>query len=117
MNDTLDSIESQLAGYIAQVRADASDGLTWAEFGRMYTGLVAFLSKSLDAVNGMPGPEKHRFVVSAVGRLFDATADFIVTGWTAPLWMMCRGHVRKLFLALGSGAIETLLPIVRKTTP
>lgn len=109
----LGSITSKVSAFVTTAHAVASDGLTWAEFGDL---LVAFLKMSTalyDDVAGMTGDEKKSAVLDGVAMLFDAVADRCVPLVVWPLWGLARGPTRMLILALASGAIEQLLPLVR----
>jgi hypothetical protein len=48
-----------------------------------------------------------------VAHLFDAVADQAVPAAVYPLWLIVRFPIRSLVLAIASGAIEQLLPLVR----
>jgi hypothetical protein len=52
-------------------------------------------------------------VLEAVASLFDALADKAVPVSAWPLWMLARPAVRSLVIALASGAVEQILPLVR----
>lgn len=93
--------------------ASTSGGLTWQEFGEL---LISFLRLSVslyDEVSEMTGPQKKAAVLDGVANLFDAVADQAIPLTVYPLWILVRPAVRSLILALASGAIEQLLPIVR----
>ena len=103
----------KLHAFVETARSTAADGLTWSEFGEL---LVAFLRLAVslyDDVVGMTGEEKKAAVLDGVAALFDAVADRCVPLMLWPLWGLARGPVRILVLALASGAIEQLLPLVR----
>lgn len=103
----------KLHAFVEAAKSSAADGLTWSEFGEL---LVAFLRLAVslyDDVVGMTGEEKKAAVLDGVAALFDAVADHCIPLVLWPLWGLARGPVRLLVLALASGAIEQLLPLVR----
>ena len=102
----------KVRAFLVVARVKASDGLTVAEFGEL---LIALLRVAIDAADLMaqPGPERKEFVLAAVAALFDAIADHAVPTLAWPVWIVARPIVRSLLLSAVSGAIETLLPIVR----
>lgn len=107
------SIASKISAFVTTAHSVASDGLTWAEFGDL---LVAFLKMSVslyDDVAGMTGADKKSAVLDGVAMLFDAVADKCVPLVAWPLWGLVRSPVRLLVIALASGAIEQLIPLVR----
>ena len=61
----------------------------------------------------LSGPEKKDVAVGAVAALFDLVASKAVPLPVSALWVLCRPSVRSLILALASGAIDQLLPLVR----
>jgi hypothetical protein len=104
---------SRVELYLSDARKAAADGLTWTEFGEL---LVAFLKVAMamyDEVASMTGDQKKAAVLAGVGRLFDVAADNCIPLVLWPVWGLARGPVRLLVLALASGAIEQLLPLVR----
>jgi len=109
-----DAIAKKIADFIANAKALAADGLTWAEFGEILIGFLRLAIHAYDGVIAMTGVEKKAAVLEAVGTLFDALADYAVPTVLLPVWFIVRPAVRSLVIALASGAIETLLPLVRK---
>jgi hypothetical protein len=98
--------------YIVTAKAAAKDGLTWAEFGELLMGLLRLAIKTVDVLNA-PGADKKAAVMEAAAALFDAVADKAVPTVLWPFWVMARPSVRSLVLALASGAVEQILPLVR----
>lgn len=103
----------KIAAFVATARTAAADGLTWAEFGELMVGLLRLVVSVLDTVTTLSGEQKKALALEAVGDLFDAVADRAVPLAVWPLWMLARPAVRSLVLALASGAIEQILPLVR----
>ena len=62
------------------------------------------------------GVERKAIVLEAVAALFDAVADRCVPLVLWPIWGLIRTPVRALVLALASGAVEAILPLVRSVT-
>lgn len=104
---------NRLEAFVTAARSAAHDGLTWQEFGELLVAFLRLATSIYDEVATMTGAEKKAAVLSAVARLFDAVADYAVPAAVYPLWIVARPAVRSLVLALASGAIEQLLPIVR----
>jgi hypothetical protein len=50
-----------------------------------------------------------------VAMLFDALADKAVPTMAWPIWLVVRGSVRSLVLMAAAGAIESMLPLIRRT--
>ena len=104
---------TKVDAFISAAKSLAADGLTWAEFGELLVALLHLAVAALDAVASMTGEEKKASAIEAVGRLFDAVADRCVPLVLWPIWGLVRGPVRLLVLALASGAVEQILPLVR----
>ena len=100
--------------YVLTARLAAADGISWAEFGELLTGLLHVLTQAAEVLT-VPGEEKKAFVVDAAGTLFDAVADKCVSPWLWAFWLVIRPSVRSLVLAIAAGSIEQLLPLVRAT--
>ena len=102
--------------FISAARSAAADGLTWAEFGELLVALLRLSVTSLDAVAIMTGQEKKAITLDAAGRLFDALVGLWSPPFIWPIWGLLRAPVRLLVLALASGAIEQILPLVRRVS-
>jgi hypothetical protein len=105
---------TKLDAFISAARSSAADGITWSEFGELLVALLRLAVSSLDAVAIMTGAEKKAIAIDAAGRLFDALAGLCSPLLVWPIWGLFRAPVRLLVLALASGAIEQLLPLVRR---
>ena len=99
--------------FIDASKASAADGLTWVEFGDLMLALLRLVVTALDTVGAMTGAEKKALALEAVASLFDAVADRAVPAAVYPLWLIVRSPIRSLVLAIASGAIEQILPLVR----
>jgi hypothetical protein len=105
---------TKLDAFISAARSSAADGITWSEFGELLVALLRLAVSSLDAVASMTGAEKKVVAIDAAGRLFDALAGLCSPLLVWPIWGLLRAPVRLLVLALASGAIEQLIPLVRR---
>jgi len=110
------TVADKIAAFIAAARSAAADGITVAEFGEL---TVALLKTVMAAIDSLPeeGAAKKAWALEAVGLLFDAVADKAVPLVVYPIWIIARPTVRQLVLLAASGAIESLLPLVRKAAP
>jgi hypothetical protein len=106
-------ILDQVYKFIQVAKARASDGLTWAEFGELLLALLRLVVPALEGVRLMSGAEKKAFALDAVGRLFDATADYAIPVAAYPLWVLVRPAVRALVLAIAGGVLEQYLAFLR----
>ena len=98
--------------YVTTAKVAAADGLTWTEFGELLVGLLRLSVQAADLLN-VPGDQKKAVVMEAAASLFDAVADKAIPLVLWPLWIVVRPSVRSLVLALASGAVEQILPMVR----
>lgn len=106
-------LAGKVAAFIDAVKADAADGLTWAEFGELLIALLRLVTQTLDATLSLTGPEKKAMAMEAVAVFFDTFADKCVPLVAWPIWLLAKPAVRALVLALASGAIEQVLSLVR----
>lgn len=111
---SLDSgLLSKVHAFVETAKSSAADGLTWVEFGDLMLALLRLVVSALDSVKSMTGSEKKAFALEAVGSLFDAVADYAVPVSVYPIWLIARPAVRVLVLAIASGSLEQVLPLVR----
>lgn len=103
----------QVYAFIQTAKARAADGLTWGEFGELLLALLRLVVPFLDSVKTMTGAEKKSFALDAVGRLFDAVADYAIPTAVYPLWVLVRPAVRTLVLAIAGGVLEQYLAVFR----
>lgn len=110
----LPKVSDKIQAFVAKARERAADGLTVSEFAEL---TVALLRVVMAAVDSLPddGDQKKKWVLNAVAMLFDALADKAVPAMAWPIWLVVRGSVRSLVLMAASGAIESLLPLIRRT--
>jgi len=109
----LGSITSKVSAFVTTAQTVAGDGLTWAEFGDLLVAFLKMFVSLYEDVAGMTGEEKKSAVLDGVALLFDSVADRCVPLVLWPLWGLARSPVRLLVIALASGAIEQLIPLVR----
>lgn len=110
--NSVSQVLDKIRAYIDSAIAMSQDGLTISEFGEL---TVALLRVTVSAVDSIPidGPAKKAWVLEAVALLYDAVADKVIPLPLYPVWVLVRSPVRSLVLAVASGAIESILPIVR----
>ena len=109
----LASLAEKVRAFVSVAKLKAAGGITLAEFGEL---LVALMKIAIDAADAIPvdGAERKQFVLNAVGLLFDALADKCIPALAWPIWVILKPAARQLLLLIASGAIESLLPLVRK---
>lgn len=108
-----ETVVEKVAAFLAAARVAAADGITWQEFGELLLALLRMSIHAIDAVGGMTGEQKKALVLDAVAALFDGLADYAVPAVIYPVWLLARPSIRALILALASGAVEIVLPMVR----
>lgn len=108
----LPSLAEKIKAFVAIAKVKAADGITIAEFGEL---AVALLRVAIEAADAIPvdGAERKAFVLNAVALLFDTVADKCIPTLAWPVWIILKPAARQLLLLIASGAIESLLPIVR----
>ena len=111
--DSTPGLRTKVKQFIVAAKAAAADGLTWVEFGELLVALLKVTIATVDAYGMATGAEKKAMVMEAAGLLFDAVADKAVPLALWPIWLVARPAVRSLVLALASGAVEIVLPMVR----
>ena len=107
------NLMDKILAFVATAKSAAADGITWAEFGDLMLALLRLVVPALDTFRSVSGPEKKAFALEAVGMLFDGVTDKAVPVAAWPLWLIVRPAVRSLVLAIASGAVEQVLPLVR----
>lgn len=108
-----DGLLDKISAFVREARATAADGLTWSEFGELMLALLRLVVSVLDTVSNLTGEQKKALTMQAVADLFDAVADRAIPPLAYPIWVLARPAVRALVLALASGALEQVLPLVR----
>jgi hypothetical protein len=107
------SLAEKVRAFVATAKSAAAGGITVAEFNELAVALMRIAISAADAIP-VDGALRKQFVVNSIALLFDEVADRCVPllGW--PIWLIVRPAVRSLVLLAASGAIESLLPLVRK---
>lgn len=110
--DSIDGMANKVASFLAFCRQRAENGITVSEFGEL---LIAFLRVCVSAADSfpIPGEDRKKWVLHAVGVLFDELADGLVPIYLKPFWLLSRGAVKNLLLLAVSGAIEAMIPMIR----
>jgi hypothetical protein len=108
-------IEHKVGAFLTTAKVIARDGLTWTEFGSLLVALLRLCVETLDATASISGHEKKLIAIAAVASLFDLIAGSCVPLVAWPAWAILRPALRAFVLALASGALESLLPLVRST--
>jgi hypothetical protein len=114
-SESLLTVSEKIRAFIATAKVAATNGLTVSEFAELTVGLLRVVVAALDSMPG-DGPGKKAWALEAVGQLFDALADKCVPMVAWPVWVIARPTVRSLVLMAAGGAIESLLPLVRKAS-
>lgn len=111
--EKVDYLGPKILAFLDQASELAKDGLSWTEFGELLLAVIRISVTTLDDVRQMTGAEKKELVLEAVAALFDRLADKAVPQVVYPLWLLAKPSIRSLILALSSGAVEIVLPMVR----
>jgi len=111
--ENLLTVSEKIRAFIVTAKVAATNGLTVAEFAELTVSLLRVVVAALDSIPG-DGPGKKAWALEAVAQLFDALADKAVPTLAWPIWVIARPTVRSLVLMAAAGAIESLLPLVRK---
>lgn len=111
----LSVLGDKISAFIAIAQLKARNGLTLSEFGEL---VVALLRVVMSTVDSLPaeGSEKKQWALDAVAALFDALADGCIPILAWPVWILVKPAARSILLLVISGAIESLLPLVRIAT-
>lgn len=111
----LSVLGDKISAFIAIAQLKARNGLTLSEFGEL---VVALLRVVMSTVDSLPaeGAEKKQWALDAVAALFDSLADGCVPVLAWPIWILVKPAARSILLLVISGAIESLLPLVRIAT-
>lgn len=102
----------KVQAFVGMAKAMSADGLSFTEAGELAAQLLRLTMAAVDSIPA-DGPAKKAFVLDAIGLLYDAVVDRLVPLPMYPLWLLVRSPVRSLVIAVASGAVESLLPIVR----
>lgn len=109
------SLADKVRAFVATAKSAATGGITVAEFAELTVSLLKIAISAADAIP-VDGADRKVFVLNAVGLLFDSVADKCIPLVAWPVWLIVRPAARQLLLLVASGAIESLLPLVRKAS-
>ena len=98
--------------FVQTAKGLAVDGLSLSDFGELLIALLRLCVTFLDAIPDT-GEAKKAYAMEAVALLYDELIDKIIPIWVWPLWLMLKPAARPLVMAIASGAIESILPLVR----
>jgi hypothetical protein len=107
------SLADKVRAFVATAKSAAAGGVTVSEFAELTVSLLKIAMAAADAIP-VDGADRKVFVLNAVGLLFDNVADKAIPPLAWPVWLIVRPAARQLLLLVASGAIESLLPLVRK---
>jgi hypothetical protein len=107
------SLADKVRAFVATAKSAAAGGVTISEFAELTVSLLKIAMAAADAIP-VDGADRKVFVLNAVGLLFDNVADKAIPPLAWPVWLIVRPAARQLLLLVASGAIESLLPLVRK---
>lgn len=105
-------LAAKVDAFVQLARLSAEGGLSIAEFSELCVALMRLCIAAVDSILA-EGAAKKQFVLDAVGMLYDAVADKVVPLPLYPIWIFLRSPVRWLVLAIASGCVESILPLVR----
>jgi hypothetical protein len=107
------SLADKVRAFVATAKSAAAGGVTVSEFAELTVSLLKIAMSAADAIP-VDGADRKVFVLNAVALLFDSVADKAIPFVAWPVWLIVRPAARQLLLLVASGAIESLLPLVRK---
>jgi hypothetical protein len=110
------SLAEKVRAFVATAKVKAAGGITVSEFGELAVALMRVAIEAADAIP-VDGAERKQFVLNAIALLFDTVADRAIPALAWPVWIIVKPAARQLLLLVASGAIESLLPLVRKAAP
>ena len=111
--DGHDDLAAQVGAFLSTAKASAAGGITWAEFGSLLLALLRLVVSALDTMPKLSGQQKKDVALSAVASLFDLVAMKAVPLPAFAFFVAVRVPVRALVIAIASGAIDQLVPLVR----
>jgi hypothetical protein len=107
------SLAEKVRAFVATAKSAAAGGITISEFAELAVALLKIATAAADAIP-VGGADRKVFVLNAVGLLFDEVADRCIPTLAWPIWLIVKPAARQLLLLVAAGAIESLLPLVRK---
>jgi hypothetical protein len=114
MTEVMESPPKEVVlAFIDDARRESAGGISVSKFSGLTVSLLNLAVMGCDSLPGT-GSQKKQWVLDAVAMLFDAIAIKVCPAIAIPFWIATRPALRKLVLAASAGAIESLLPLVRK---
>jgi hypothetical protein len=107
------SLADKVRAFVATAKSAAAGGVTVSEFAELTVSILKIAMSAADAIP-VDGADRKVFVLNAVALLFDNVADRCIPTLAWPVWLIVKPAARQLLLLVASGAIESLLPLVRK---
>ena len=107
------SLAEKVRAFVAAAKTAAVGGLSVAEFSELAVALLRIAVAAADAIP-VDGAQRKEFVLNAIGLLFDEVADWCIPTIAWPVWLIVRPAMRQLLLLVASGAIESMLQLVRE---
>ena len=107
------SLAEKVRAFVAVAKSAAAGGITISEFAELAVALLKIAVAAADAIP-VNGADRKVFVLNAIGLLFDEVADRCIPTLAWPVWLIVKPAARQLLLLVAAGAIESLLPLVRK---
>lgn len=107
-----DEYVQKLGQFIEDARRRAADGWSVADLAAVTLDGVRFAMTMLDGLS-MQGQAKKGEVLRVVDYMFDAFSDGCVPLVAKPIWWLVRPAAKALVLQIASGAVESLLPVIR----
>jgi len=108
------TLNEKVAAYLSAAKLRASDGLTISEVCELTVSAMRIAIEAVDTLS-VEGSEKKVIVLDLVAVIFENFADLVIPLPLKPVWWLVRPAFKSLALSLASGAIESLLPLVRGT--
>lgn len=109
------SLADKVRAFVAAAKSAAAGGVTVSEFAELTVSLLKIAMSAADAIP-VDGADRKVFVLNAVALLFDNVADRCIPTLAWPVWLIVKPAARQLLLLVAAGAIESLLPLVRKAS-
>ena len=107
------NLHDKVAAYIEQVRRQVSDGLTIAELAELIVAAMRLAIAAVDELE-LAGDQKKQIVADLAATLFDEFGDLVVPVVLRPAWWLIKPTLRLLIRTAAAGAVDALLPLVRK---
>jgi hypothetical protein len=107
------NLYDKVAAYIAHARKQAEGGLTVSELAELIVAAMRLAIAAVDQLD-LAGEQKKEIVADLAVTLFDEFADLVVPVALLPGWWLVKPALRTLIRTAAAGAVDALLPLVRK---